>query len=237
MKPRLKKILKIATIVLLPILLQAFASSRSKQRSVKEVFVDHHSSDMYITEGTIRRMILNNSQLSNRIGLLELDKIEKLLDSHEMIEKSEVFCTIDGVLNVNVKQRQPIARIFESGRFYYMDSQGTKMPLSDSFSARVPLVTGNITKKAWENTYELIQFIEKDEFLKKNVTELKIRNNGEYEFKMRVADFVVIWGDLEEVEQKKANLKAFYKQMEKSKTLNVYKIVNLKYTNQVVCTK
>ncbi len=237
MNPRIKKIVKIATIVLLPIFLQAFASSRSKQRTVKEVFVDHHSSDMYVTDGAIRRMILNNSQLSNRIGLLELDKIEKLLDNHEMIEKSEVFCTIDGVLNVNVKQRQPIARIFENGRFYYMDSQGTKMPLSDSFSARVPLVTGNMTKKAWENTYELIKFIDKDEFLKKNITEVKIRNNGEYELKMRVADFSVIWGDLEDVEQKKANLKAFYKQMEKSKTLNVYKIVNLKYANQVVCTK
>ncbi len=237
MNPRIKKIVKIATIVLLPIFLQAFASSRSKQRTVKEVFVDHHSSDMYVTDGAIRRMILNNSQLSNRIGLLELDKIEKLLDNHEMIEKSEIFCTIDGVLNVNVKQRQPIARIFENGRFYYMDSQGTKMPLSDSFSARVPLVTGNMTKKAWENTYELIKFIDKDEFLKKNITEVKIRNNGEYELKMRVADFSVIWGDLEDVEQKKANLKAFYKQMEKSKTLNVYKIVNLKYANQVVCTK
>lgn len=237
MKPRLKKIIKIATIVLLPIALQAFASSRSNKRTVKEIFVDHHNSDMYITEDAIRRMILNNSQLSDRIGLLELDKIENLLDDHQMIEKSEVFCTIDGTLNVSIKQRQPIARVSENQRFYYMDSKGEAMPLSDSFSARVPLITGNMTEKHWKNTYELVQFINNDDFLKKNITELKIRNNGEYALRMRAANFIVIWGNLDDNELKKANLKAFYKQMEKGKTLNIYKIVNLKYANQVVCTK
>ncbi|MDO4228883.1 MAG: cell division protein FtsQ/DivIB [Capnocytophaga sp.] len=235
--PRLRKILKLIVIVLLPIGLQTFAASRSKKRAVKDVYVDHQSADMYITDDAVRRMVLNNSRFSTQIGLLELDEIEKLLDNHAMVEKSEVFCTIDGVLNVSVKQRQPIARIYENGKFFYMDSQGKQMPLSDSFSARVPLIMGNITQKNWEKTYELIQFIEKDEFLSKNVTSIKVKADDEYEFRMRVANFVVIWGDMENIEQKKANLKAFYKQMEKSKTLNVYKIVNLKYSNQVVCTK
>ncbi|MFK8301884.1 cell division protein FtsQ/DivIB [Capnocytophaga stomatis] len=237
MKPKLRKILKIITIILLPVSLQIFASSRNNARIIKEVRVDHQSSDMYITDETVRRMVLNNSHNANQLGVLKLNEIEKLLDNHAMVEKSEVFCTIDGILNVSVKQRQPIARFYEDGKFFYMDSQGKKMPLSDSSSARVPLITGNVDEKYWENTYDLIKFIQNDEFLTKNITEIKVKRNGEYEFHMRVASFVVIWGDLEEMEQKKANLKAFYKQMEKSKTLNVYKIVNLKYSNQVVCTK
>ncbi|GET46689.1 cell division protein FtsQ/DivIB [Capnocytophaga felis] len=237
MKTKLRKILKIITIILLPVSLQVFASSRNKVRVIKEVRVDHQSSDMYITDETVRRMVLNNSHNANQLGLLKLNEIEKLLDNHAMVEKSEVFCTIDGILNVSVKQRQPIARFYENGKFFYMDSQGKKMPLSDSFSARVPLITGNVNEKYWENTYDLIKFIQNDDFLTKNITEIKVKRNGEYEFQMRVASFVVIWGDLEGMEQKKANLKAFYKQMEKSKTLNVYKIVNLKYSNQVVCTK
>ncbi|GJQ06715.1 cell division protein FtsQ [Capnocytophaga cynodegmi] len=191
---------------------------------------------MYITDETVRRMVLN-PQNKTEIGSLKINEIEKLLDNHAMIEKSEVFCTIDGILNVKIKQRQPLARFYEEGKFFYMDSQGKKMPLSDSFSARVPLVTGNIDEKHWENIYNLIKFIQNDEFLTKNITKINIKRNGEYEFDMRIASFVVIWGDLEEMEQKKANLKAFYKQMEKSNTLNVYKIVNLKYSNQVVCTK
>lgn len=236
MKNTLRKILKIVTIILLPVSLQIFASNRNQTRTIKEVKVDHQSSDMYITDETVRRMVLN-PQNKTEIGSLKINEIEKLLDNHAMIEKSEVFCTIDGILNVKIKQRQPLARFYEEGKFFYMDSQGKKMPLSDSFSARVPLVTGNIDKKHWENIYNLIKFIQNDEFLTKNITKINIKRNGEYEFDMRIASFIVIWGDLEEMEQKKANLKAFYKQMEKSNTLNVYKIVNLKYSNQVVCTK
>ncbi|CEN35658.1 cell division protein FtsQ/DivIB [Capnocytophaga cynodegmi] len=236
MKNTLRKILKIVTIILLPVSLQIFASNRNQTRTIKEVKVDHQSSDMYITDETVRRMVLN-PQNKTEIGSLKINEIEKLLDNHAMIEKSEVFCTIDGILNVKIKQRQPLARFYEEGKFFYMDSQGKKMPLSDSFSARVPLVTGNIDEKHWENIYNLIKFIQNDEFLTKNITKINIKRNSEYEFDMRIASFVVIWGDLEEMEQKKANLKAFYKQMEKSNTLNVYKIVNLKYSNQVVCTK
>ncbi|MFK8266698.1 cell division protein FtsQ [Capnocytophaga cynodegmi] len=236
MKNTLRKILKIVTIILLPVSLQIFASNRNQTRTIKEINVDHQSSDMYITDETVRRMVLN-PQSKTEIGSLKINEIEKLLDNHAMIEKSEVFCTIDGILNVKIKQRQPLARFYEEGKFFYMDSQGKKMPLSDSFSARVPLVTGNIDEKHWENIYSLIKFIQNDEFLTKNITKINIKRNGEYEFDMRIASFIVIWGDLEEMEQKKANLKAFYKQMEKSNTLNVYKIVNLKYSNQVVCTK
>lgn len=236
MKNTLRKILKIVTIILLPVSLQIFASNRNQTRTIKEIKVDHQSSDMYITDETVRRMVLN-PQNKTEIGSLKINEIEKLLDNHAMIEKSEVFCTIDGILNVKIKQRQPLARFYEEGKFFYMDSQGKKMPLSDSFSARVPLVTGNIDEKHWENIYNLIKFIQNDEFLTKNITKINIKRNGEYEFDMRIASFIVIWGDLEEMEQKKANLKAFYKQMEKSNTLNVYKIVNLKYSNQVVCTK
>ena len=43
-----------------------------------------------------------------------------------MIEKSEVFYTLDGVLNAKVKQRQPIARVYDNGTVYYMDTQGKK---------------------------------------------------------------------------------------------------------------
>lgn len=237
MKPSLKKILKLITIVLLPIALQGFASIRNERRIVKDIFVDHQSSDMYITDGAIRKMVFNVSKTSPKIETLALYDIEKLLDSHAMIEKSEVFCTLDGILNISVKQRQPIARIYENGSFSYMDTQGKQMPLSDSFSARVPLVIGDAEKKYWQNTYELIKFIQSDDFLSKNITEIRIKNNGEYEFNMRMTNFLVILGDLDNLELKKANLKAFYKQIEKSKSLNVYKIVNLKYSNQVVCTK
>lgn len=237
MNPRIKKIVKIATIVLLPIFLQAFAVARNKKRLVKEVRVNHSTQDMYVTEATIRRMIFKDPQEMMPLALLRLDELENTLNEHVMIEKSDVFCTVDGILEANVKQREPIARIYDKEKMFYMDSRGEKMPLSGSFSARVPLVTGNVSEKYWKDTYDLILFIRNDDFLNKNITNVKVRSNGEYEFLMRVPEFKVIVGKLDNLEQKTANLKAFYTKMERSKMLNIYKSVNLKYSNQVVCTK
>ncbi|CEN52894.1 cell division protein FtsQ/DivIB [Capnocytophaga canis] len=236
MKLKLSKINKLLIIILLPLFLQIFASMRHANRSVKEVNVNHLSDEQFVTDESIRRILLKDPQALTPLQLVDLKDLEETLNNHQMIEKAEVFYTIDGVLEATVKQRQPIARIYENGAFSYMDSQGKLMPLSNIYSARVPLVYGN-AQKFWETTYQLVQFIKKDDFLTKNITEIKVTNKGDYYFRLRIPNFVVIFGKYENIEQKKANLKAFYRQMEKDDRLNDYKIVNLKYANQVVCTK
>ena len=54
---------------------------------------------------------------------------------------------------------------------------------------------------------------------------------------MRLLDFEVLVGTLENLDQKIKNLKAFYQKAKKDKLLGIYKSVNLQFDNQVVCTK
>ena len=82
-----------------------------------------------------------------------------------------------------------------------------------------------------------MMFIQNDMWLNENITEVMVKNNGEYQFLMRIPHFTVLFGRFEDEQMKKANLKAFYKQLEKMNLLNEYSIVNLKYTNQVVCKR
>ena len=232
----IKKILKILVIIFLPFCIQIFASARNKMRIVKEVVVDHQDENMYVTDEAIRRTIFKDPQAQHPMGLLRLNEIEKLLDNNVMIEKSEVFCTIDGTLNAKIKQREPIARVYDGTGVYYMDTQGKKMPLSSSYSARVPILRGN-TEQYWQSSYALMQFIQNDQWMAENITEVLVKPNGEYEFLMRVPTFKVVFGKFEDETLKKANLKAFYKQLEKTNKLNEYSVVNLKYMNQVVCRR
>ena len=232
----IKKILKILVIIFLPFCIQIFASGRNKMRVVKEVVVDHQDENMYVTDEAIRRTIFKDPQAQHPMGLLRLNEIEKLLDNNVMIEKSEVFCTIDGTLNAKIKQREPIARVYDGAGGYYMDTQGKKMPLSSSYSARVPVLRGN-TEQYWQASYALMQFIQNDQWMAENITEVLVKPNGEYDFLMRVPTFKVVFGKFEDEALKKANLKAFYKQLEKTNKLNEYSVVNLKYMNQVVCRR
>jgi cell division protein FtsQ len=70
-------------------------------------------------------------------------------------------------LKARVKQKTPIARVFNSNGSFYIDYKGGRMPLSDNFTARVPLVSGEINKKNNEKLAQVCRLIY-DDFLKKH---------------------------------------------------------------------
>ena len=244
-KKKLYILLKIACIVLLPIIFYSFASYRSKNRKIKEIQINYtnlvsnsHSflEEKYITEQNIHNLLFvgisPEEELVNQLSIYDL---EQKLDAHPMVQNSEIFTTIDGILKIKIKQRTPIARILKGHKFAYMDSEGKEMPLSEAYSARVPIVRG-VSESVWNETFEVIKYIYDDNFLSKNIIEI-VADKGVFHLKMRSANFDVVLGNSEELKTKFNNLKAFYKKADKDNFLEKYNQVNLQYSNQVVCTK
>jgi cell division protein FtsQ len=52
-----------------------------------------------------------------------------------------------------------------------------------------------------------------------------------------VEDFIVNLGNVEDLEEKFKNFKAFYVKAMKDRSLKEYAVVSLEFNNQVVCTK
>jgi cell division protein FtsQ len=111
------------------------------------------------------------------------------------------------------------------------------MPLSSNYSARVPLVVGDLKKNDLSIIYKFAKMVDKDEFLKKHVIEIRQNNDKTLDFKIRKSDFIVHLGTLDKLEKKINNFKAFYQKALKDKVLDNYKLVNLKFDKQVICTK
>jgi len=111
------------------------------------------------------------------------------------------------------------------------------MPLSSNYAARVPLVTGNIKKNKLETVFQFAKAVDEDEFLKKHVIEIRQNDDKTIDFKIRKSDFIVQLGTLKMLEKKINNFKAFYQKALKDKILDSYKVVNLKFDKQVICTK
>jgi cell division protein FtsQ len=153
-----------------------------------------------------------------------------------MVKNAEVYLNVDGTLNTKIVQRHPIARV-AGGQAFYLDDEGRKMPLSPNHSARVPIITGKITGKSLEDVYEILKYINEDLFLSKNVIGIHIAEVADYRLKFRLDNFVVRLGDVQDLDQKFANFEAFYSKATQDKTLAQYQVVNLEFTNQVVCTK
>ena len=141
-----------------------------------------------------------------------------------------------GEVRAKIEQKQPIARVYSNATFY-IDEDGFWMPLSPQHSARVPLVTGVVEKEDLETVYTMALKVYRDSFLKTYITEIHQNENKEISLKMRLFDFEILVGSLENLDQKMTNLKAFYQKAKNDNVLDIYKSVNLKFENQVVCTK
>ena len=120
---------------------------------------------------------------------------------------------------------------------YYVDDEGCYMPLSNNFTARVPLVTGFVKKNDLKNVFSVANKIKNDDFLMKNVIEIHQDSDKTIYLKLRQCNFEVKLGDVNFLDKKINNLKAFYQKNLQDKTLNNYSKVNLQFDNQVVCTK
>jgi cell division protein FtsQ len=232
--------IRLVLMFALVIFLYSFTSMRNERRKLLKsevVFLDDNNP--FIRHETVNKLLIENKKDAQAFKKDEVDlnKLEKSIDKNPMIEKSEVFVSIDGVLKAVVKQKTPIARVFDQTGSFYIDYQGSIMPLSDEYTARVPIVSGEINRKNKENLNKLLRFVYDDGFLKKNIIGIQILPNGSLKMLSRNFNYEIEFGKTINVERKFNNYKAFYQKAVLDSSLYHYKKINLKFTQQVVCTK
>ncbi|NNK83053.1 MAG: hypothetical protein HKO92_08010 [Flavobacteriaceae bacterium] len=231
--------IKAISLLALVVFLYAFSSQKSMERNLTGLTVNFIGDEnLYITRQTVNKLLIQNEEGVTSVpkDILDLNELESILNSNPMIKSAEVYVTVNGEVKAEVEQRKPIARVSTNASFY-IDDEGYYMPLSSNHSARVPLVTGFIDKNKLENVFKIADRVYNDVFLKKHIIEIHQDKNESIHLKTRVFDFEIILGHLDNLDQKINNLKAFYQKAKKDNTFNNYSKVNLKFNNQVVCTK
>ncbi len=217
----------------------AFSSFRNSNRVVATPLIQFVGDDnLFITQATVSKLLIQNQEsVTNKPkDIIDLNALETALNSNPMIKQAQVFMSVDGLITANVEQKKPIARV-STNASYYIDDEGSYMPLSTNYSARVPLVTGAIKKNNLSNVFTMAQKVRADEFLKKHVIEIHQNEDQSIDLRLRNMDFKVHLGRLNLLEKKINNLKAFYLKAKKDNALDNYSVVNLKFDKQVICTK
>lgn len=224
----------------LVVFLLAFTTRRNDARFLKKSEVVFTGDDnLFITNEAVNKLLIENKNDARTIrkDKVDLNRLENQLNRHEMIEKSEVFVTIDGVLKAVVKQKTPIARVFDESGSFYIDYEGNRMPLSAIYSARVPILTGKIADDNRKQIAEMFRIIHDDDFLKKNIIGVTISPTGNMVMMNRNFNYKIDFGKTINMEKKFNNYKAFFQKAVSDSTITKYKMINLKFTEQVVCTK
>lgn len=194
------------------------------------------------------------------VDLINTKDLEQNLRQYASVKNAEVFVTLEGDIRVEIDQRNPILRVINKrGQSYYIDHEGTIMPLSRKYSSHVLIANGyivehfeitrtrdiycDINKDNVEKNrlvcdlYELSKFIYEDDFWRSQIEQIYVNDDYEFELIPRVGAHVIYFGTIENYKDKFRNLRAFYLHGLNNVGWNIYDKINLKFENQVICTK
>jgi cell division protein FtsQ len=222
------------------VFLYSFTTFRNNNRKVAKIEVQFEGNDQqYVTQEMVNKLLIEKKQGTSNIrkDAIDLNQLEKVLNNSNMIEKSQVFVSVNGVLKALVKQKTPVARVLTKDSSFYIDYQGNKMPLSAIQSARIPLVLGEVKKENKKQYVALFRYIFDDDFLKQNIIGMQIYPNGAIKMLNRNYNYEIDFGRPIHIEKKFKNYEAFLQKAVVDSTINKYKKIDLKFTEQVVCTK
>ena len=216
----------------------------------------------FVDESEINQIIQNKFGVlqGKSLSSINISMLEKIINTNPFIYDAEVFSTIDGKLNIDVKQRIPVLRVINyKNESFYIDKEGVFMPSSEKYTARVPVANGFIYDRETEKNvrvyndpesldtsfyrtkaeqlFHIISFTNNSEFWNAEIQQLYVNAEGDIEMIPRVGNHIVILGDDKNLDEKFTKLLAFYHDGLNKKGWNKYSSVNLKYKDQVVCTK
>jgi len=173
------------------------------------------------------------------------------------VSSVDVYGGSDGFVRITVSQRKPIIRVIPtSGGSFYIDEDGFIFPCSNHYTAHVMIATGNVKYPTGVmNVSEMIpadkdqpvpllvmmyrfaKYVSNNDFWNAQIQQLLVRGNHDIEFYTRVGVHSIQLGGFEYYENKLDKLYTFYQKGLPAVGWNMYKTINLKYSNQIVCTK
>ncbi len=259
----MNKILNISiwiVVLILIITTLGFVSKSQQAASFKKpiVKIDYDTENRFIDEGDILLQVLSkNDTGSLLLNKFNVNQIEEKLNNNHSIKDAQVYKTIDGELVINVKQRRPIVRIFSKNESYYIDEKGVLMPLSNKYTARLLVVSGDLNepfakrylfnynrlhdtlvdKTMLDDIYKISNYIDKSDFWRAQIEQIHVDKVSGLELIPKVGNHKIVFGGIDNLDGKFEKLMIFYNKGLSKTGWNEYSEINLKYKNQVVCTK
>ena len=145
------RLLKIIVTVILFGFLLSFSIKRFNNAKLETINVKLNPTKpevYFIDEKDIKEIVQKNNP-TKKIGDVDIPKIEKLINNLPSIDSANVFLSLNGILNVDIKQKVPVFRLTKNGNTFYVDAKGNEFPLCENYSHPSMLVSGNVGKEEY----------------------------------------------------------------------------------------
>jgi cell division protein FtsQ len=246
----LRRELKIIAAVIVVVGIIAFTERKQGDVFIKDVTIkiDNLQENHFLDESDIIDLMQFNKEnlTGTSIDRVNLKAIEHKIKKQPFIKNADLYSDLKGNLVVRAALRRPIARIVRNdGPDGYIAEDGTIMPVSDKFTSRVLLVSGNFVsqilkqsnmheKEETQKILDLINRIREDDFWKAQVAQLDIDKKSRITLFPQVGDEKIEFGKPDDMEVKFKKLMIFYKEILPRTGWNKYNRINLEYEGQIV---
>jgi cell division protein FtsQ len=251
-----------AALALLAVLGMAESQRIDLKFNELKVQIDVSSGNYFVDELDIESQVFAKGYQAGKEPIMNIDlrMLESQFDEMPSVKKAEVYVTLNGNLRVDIKQRTPIVRVFTRTSSFYMDKAGYVMPLSDKYTAKVPVVNGALnidysvvegqnfaapnelmkinyeSRKLYE-AFLLAKKFKEVPFWDAQFKQIYFKEDGDIELIPAVGNHVILIDGAENLDESLTKLMILYKEGLSKTGWNNYRIINLKYKDQIVCIK
>ena len=223
--------LQLFTLGMLLFFLMSFTLKNDQTKERKFNLIELFDSDeRFVTNEDIIKITNNDDHNFN------IASIEKNIKQIPQIKDVKVYLNHDGNIDLQLQERQPILRVYDKNLSFYLDTECKVLPVSKSYTARRLIITGDMKYYANDELCNLYSVIESNEFYKSLITQIDVQKNNTILI-TRIKNLEVNIGNLDMLEIKFENLMTFYNRIVKFKGWDFYDKVNLKYIDQIICSK
>ena len=214
---------------------------------------DYH----FVTRKQLLNLAYGNSAriLGQPVKNISIEDIENRINILRELKVAEVYRTIDGNIHIYADQREPVMRVMpDNGGDFFIDEDGVVVRKRNLYTPRLHVVGGNITisqamlngvsvldtsikNSILKDIYELVNYINDDDFWSAQIDQIYVDNNNEIDLIPRVGNQTVHLGTIENYRGKLRNLEAFYDKVLPEVGWSKYSVINLEFKDQIVCKR
>jgi cell division protein FtsQ len=239
----------IAAAALIVLFVVSWKAKSEKQLTDIQVELVGESAQALFMDEIAIRSILNEQGVKAGIPIekINLTQLEKFIEKTEWVKNAEFFINNKLVLEVKIEQRIPIARVFTaSGTSFYIDNEGSRLPLKQLTVLNLPVFTGFPTDQPklsrpdsvlLKDVLFFAKTIQKDSFFMAQVAQVNIEPNGTFQMVPTLGDHLVLLGTVDQLEDKLNRLFTFYKKVWLGSGVNAYQYIDCRFNHQVVALK
>jgi cell division protein FtsQ len=247
-----KKIISFLWIVagILTVILLGAAMQKKNDQKCSHIKIEIVGSveHLFVNETDILQLINANGVVNGKaIKDIDIKSIETLIEKNAWIKNAEVFINNNKELVVTIEEKEPIARVFTlQENSFYIDSSANQLPLSNSYSARVPVFTAFPTDKTklayadsllMSDVVKIATFILADSFWNAQIAQVNILPNATFEIIPVIGNQIISIGNANNLDKKFNKLYSFYSNVWLQSGLNKYEKLSVEFDNQIVAVK